>query len=119
VCLQHPRRFAQTENYTEFHKSQAQKATNIASVIDHFKLSNTSLVAHSEGAINAVIYALENADKVKNLILVAPAGIYLHTSMPSLLKNLATKVAVDGRRVIRSKHHFKTFRRQAKNASKY
>jgi len=44
-------------------------------VLKHKDIPKVDVVAHSQGCINAVIAALEEPDKIRNLVLVNPAGL--------------------------------------------
>lgn len=83
----------ENDRYTEFGVPRAlwEKAKGVLAILEHLKGQEVSLVAHSEGAIVTALAmerALQDPQKyaqVRNLILVAPAGIVSETSTIGLV----------------------------------
>jgi pimeloyl-ACP methyl ester carboxylesterase len=65
---------------------ETQKAFSILSLIENKDLNNTDLVATSEGAINALIGACLDPKKIRNIVLVNPAGLFGKDGRISLVK---------------------------------
>jgi pimeloyl-ACP methyl ester carboxylesterase len=92
VSLDHPRRggdfdtVVSQEDLKKFPPEQLRKAANILGVLEEKGIKKTDIIAHSEGAINAVIAATIEPEKFRNLVLFAPAGLIGKDSFLRLLK---------------------------------
>jgi pimeloyl-ACP methyl ester carboxylesterase len=72
---------------------ETQKAFSILSLIENKNLDKTDLVATSEGALNALIAACLDPQKVRNIALVNPAGLYGEDGRISLAKRSGKEMA--------------------------
>ena len=67
-----PIRYPQEEHIPE---TQLSKILAIQQILDHEKLEETDVIAHSEGSIHAITSAFLFPDRFKNILLMNPAGI--------------------------------------------
>lgn len=58
-----------------FRKTEIRKVHNVELLIESKHLEKVDLVVHSEGSLHGIILALEHPDQVRNIILIAPAGL--------------------------------------------
>lgn len=65
---------------------ETQKAFSVLSLIENKNLDKTDLVATSEGALNALIAACLDPQKVRNIVLVNPAGLFGKDGRVSLVQ---------------------------------
>jgi pimeloyl-ACP methyl ester carboxylesterase len=74
---------AQMENLYDI---ELRKAALFLEMLEKKSLEKTDVVAHSEGALYAVIAALMHPEKVRNLVLVDPAGMIGKDTKMALIK---------------------------------
>lgn len=87
-------RSGQAESGDKKHAKEAlQKAHSLLAVMDDAGIEKADVIAHSEGAVNAVLAALEKPDRFRSIILVAPAGMIGKDTVSELLKRFAPKQA--------------------------
>jgi len=77
VSLFQPARGRSITGQTDLPREQARKAQALIGAIARLRLERVDLVAHSEGALGAVIAAALYPQRVRNLILVDPAGLII------------------------------------------
>jgi len=94
ISLDHPRfggdmSIAPEEAVGKYPNEELRKAMNILGVLDQKGIEKVDVVAHSEGAVNAVIAAVLHPEKFRTLVLVAPAGMIGEDTFTRLLKGFA------------------------------
>jgi pimeloyl-ACP methyl ester carboxylesterase len=81
ISLNHPRFGGNMENLipegaeNKYPTEGLRKALNILGVLEKKEIQQIDVIAHSEGAVNAVIAATLHPEKFRNIILFAPAGL--------------------------------------------
>lgn len=93
ITINHPRLgggsamdFKPEEAVDKYPAEQLRKALNILAVLEKKGIEKTDIIAHSEGAANAVIAAMLRPEKFRNIVLIAPAGIIGEDAFGRLLK---------------------------------
>lgn len=96
ITINHPRLgggsamdFKPEEAPDKYPAEQLRKALNILGVLEKKEIEKTDVIAHSEGAANAVIAAMLRPEKFRNIVLVAPAGLIGEDAFGRLLKGFA------------------------------
>jgi len=81
---------AASEKFGALPEIELRKTAAVQELVKHEEIKRIDIVAHSEGAIYAIIYALMNPGKVRNIILIDPAGMVGEDNRYELIKR-ATK----------------------------
>jgi pimeloyl-ACP methyl ester carboxylesterase len=69
--------------------AELRKAAALIKVIEKKGIEKIDLITHSEGSINGLIAATMIPDKIRNIILVNPAGLIGKDTFPRLLKGFS------------------------------
>ena len=85
ISVKHPRYDLKLVTRGNISRLEYQKAQAIISVIDSLEIRKIDIVAHSEGAINAIIVAHLYPEKINSMILVGPGGLTENESFFELL----------------------------------
>jgi pimeloyl-ACP methyl ester carboxylesterase len=91
IALDHPRRGGTVEPREAYPIDELRKALTIQEIIKQEDMAKVDIVAHSEGAINGAIAASLEPEKVRNLVLVNPAGLIGKDTLPRLVGRFAMK----------------------------
>ncbi len=81
ISLNHPRQGGDLENKaTEaeidtYPIEKLRKSYNILDVIEQKNIEKVDVLAHSEGAMNAILAAVLHPEKFRNIVLFGPAGM--------------------------------------------
>lgn len=67
-----------------YRTSEIRKVHNVEAVIMQKELQKVDIVAHSEGSLYGLIFALEHPQQIRNIILVAPAGMEGEETIPEV-----------------------------------
>lgn len=78
--------------FTEFHGEVLHKANSLLEVIEASGIDKVNVIAHSEGAINTVVAALQRPQKFNTIILAMPAGMVGKDSLSKLMGRFAPKL---------------------------
>lgn len=94
ISLDHPRfggdmKINQEDAAKKYPTEELRKAFNILGVMEQKGVDKVDIIAHSEGAINAVIAAALHPEKFRNMVLFAPAGLIGEDTFTRLLKGFA------------------------------
>lgn len=68
----------------KLHDIELRKTAMLLEMLDKKEIKKTDIVAHSEGAIYAVVAALMRPEKIRDIVLIEPAGIIGNDNRPSL-----------------------------------
>lgn len=91
ILIDHAR-FGQVPEQPDYPPEILHKANTLLAVLDELSIDRTDVVAHSEGALNAVLAAMQQPKRFRNLILVAPAGMIGKDSVLALAGRSVPKV---------------------------
>jgi len=82
ISLNHPRRGGEItlsdeekKLVSEYPKAEIRKALTLLDVLKSKGVEKTDIIAHSEGAINAMLAALLQPERVRNIVLFSPSGL--------------------------------------------
>jgi len=75
ISVSHPRQDFRLITKNNISRLEFQKAEIILSIFEYLKIEKVNVVAHSEGAINAVIAAHTTSNLFKIILLVGPGGL--------------------------------------------
>lgn len=89
VTVQYMRESGKAESDGKNRKIELQKAGILDGVIDAKQLGRVDVIAHSEGAVNALIAACAHPEKFRNIVLMNPAGLIGHDNSASFLWRFA------------------------------
>jgi len=92
ILVDHARHGGRSEDETDFPVEIAHKANTLLESLNELDIEQSDVIAHSEGALNAVLAARLNPDKFRNLILVAPAGMIGKDSILNLAGRFSKKI---------------------------
>lgn len=73
----------------KYPNEELRKALNMLEILDIKGIRKTDIIAHSEGAINAIIAATLHPERFRNIVLYAPAGMIGNDNFIRLLKGFA------------------------------
>lgn len=76
-----------------YSKEVLHKANTLMAVLDEAGVDKTDVIAHSEGALSAVVAGLMHPERFRNLVLVAPAGMIGEDSLLRLASGFGPKMA--------------------------
>lgn len=108
-----------SDKKTDHPSVEVGKAEAILEVIRLKGLKNADVVGHSEGAIGAIIAASLEPDKIRNLILVGPAGLIGKDTFPKLLGRFSMKVMKDHYRLLKDGESRKPMARFLQQGAKF
>lgn len=80
-------------------RSEYNKARALIDTLDKKELRAVDLIAHSEGAIPAIIAALNYPERIRSIVFVDPAGLIGKDSTPKLAARFAGMLAKDALRM--------------------
>lgn len=78
----------------EFHNEILHKANTLMEIIDDVGAEKVDVIAHSEGALNTVVAALQKPEKFSTIILAMPAGMIGSDSVLKLAGRFAPKMVL-------------------------
>jgi pimeloyl-ACP methyl ester carboxylesterase len=85
-------RFGKVQDRSDYPAEIVHKANTLLAVLDEVGIDKVDVIAHSEGALNAVYAAMQQPERFRSLILVAPAGMIGEDSVLALAGRFAPKV---------------------------
>jgi pimeloyl-ACP methyl ester carboxylesterase len=91
ILLDHPRRGGKVDPREEYPVDELRKALTIKEITKQDNIDQIDIIAHSEGAINGAIAASLDPDRVRNMILVNPAGLIGKDTIPRLVGRFVKK----------------------------
>ncbi len=80
-------------------RSEYNKALALIDTLNKKELKTVDLIAHSEGAIPAIIAALNNPERFRGIVFVDPAGLIGKDSTPKLAARFVGMLAKDALRM--------------------
>lgn len=92
ITLDHPKRHKHAQSVTSKIGEIKVKARNILDIIHQKNLEKVDIVAHSRGAIDAILAASEHPEYIRNIVLVAPAGFMKDDSFRKLALRFAQNI---------------------------
>lgn len=101
ISVTHPRQDLRLITKQNISRLEFQKAEIILEIIRSLDLEKVNIVAHSEGAINAVIAAHIQPKVCKDMLLVGPGGLVENESFIELITRYADYVIRGGVRAFR------------------
>jgi len=101
-------------------RSEYNKALALIDTLNKKGLRKVDLIAHSEGAIQAIIAALNNPERFRGIVFVDPAGLTGKDSTVKLATRFVSMLAKDARRMVKAPGDKKVnMLRAAAEATKY
>src|SRR3989344_618517 len=100
-------------------RSEYNKAVALIDTLDKKELRTVDLIAHSEGAIPAIIAALNNPERFRAIVFVDPAGLVGKDSTPRLAARFAGMLAKDALRIKKFPADRENMLRAARETTKY
>lgn len=91
IILDHPRRGGEVIPHQDHTTEELRKALTIKEVVKQQNIHQVDILAHSEGAINAAIFASLEPGKVRNMVLVNPAGLIGKDTLPGMFGRFMAK----------------------------
>jgi pimeloyl-ACP methyl ester carboxylesterase len=91
IALDHPRRGGAIDVHPSYPIEELRKALTIHEIIQQQDILLVDFIAHSEGAINSAIAAFLEPKRVRNIILVDPAGLAGKDVAPLFVGRFAKK----------------------------
>ena len=88
---------ATKEEIEIFPKEILRLAYDLLNIIKQKNLSQVDIIAHSEGAMTAIIAAVIHPEKFRNIVLFAPAGLIGKDNIVDLTKRFILKQLLVGR----------------------
>ena len=85
ISVKHPREDFKLITKHNISKLEEQKAEIILSIFNFLSIDKVNLIAHSEGAINAVLAAHVTPSKFRDILLVGPGGLVENEGFLELL----------------------------------
>lgn len=119
LSVSHPRRGESAVQYSDFPVAEARKVQSLIGIIDQKNLGKVDVVAHSEGAIYAIIAATLHPDKFRNLVLVSPGGLIGEDKFHKLVTRMLTSGFRDTTQAMRSSHEKAPFFNAARKMARY
>lgn len=93
IILDHPRLGGKVIPREDYTTEELRKALTMQEIVRQEKIEKVDILAHSEGAINGAIFASLEPGKVRNMILVNPAGLIGKNTFPGLFGRFIMKNA--------------------------
>ena len=91
----HPRWGGNVTPNTLHPEAELRKAYALLALLDERRITKTDVLAHSEGAIYAIMAATLAPEKFRNFVLVAPGGMIGKDAFPQLLGRFSHKVGAN------------------------
>jgi len=105
LSVSHPRRGENiTGEYPDYPMAEIRKMQSLIGVISQKNLGKVDVIAHSEGAINAIIAATLHPDKFRNIVLVSPGGLIGEDKLRKLVTRMHVSSIHDITQAMRSFH---------------
>lgn len=119
INLKFPRISARTISFNEYPTVEVNKAVALIEALDSKGIKQVDIIAHSEGAINAIILAQLEPGMVRNLVLVDPAGLVGQDNVAKLATRFSFMLLKDSVRNITDPKKASNRLRAAKESAKY
>ena len=104
LSVSHPRRGESAVQDSDFPMAEIRKVKSLIGIIDQKNLGKVDVIAHSEGAINAIIAATLHPDKFRNIVLVSPGGLIGEDKLRKLVTRMHVSSIHDITQAMRSFH---------------
>lgn len=91
IVLDHPRHGGVVDPQGNYPTEELRKALAILEIIQQDDIPQVDIIAHSEGAINGAIAASLEPERIRNMVLVSPAGLVGKDTIPRLIGRFALK----------------------------
>lgn len=119
ISVKYPRIDVHTLSYNNYPQVEVDKAVNIISALDSKGIRQVDVIAHSEGAINAIILAHLEPRMVRNIVFVDPAGLTGEDALHKLAARFSVMLAKDAARNFTDPKKLPNRLRAANEAVKY
>lgn len=103
IAIKYPRFIHGDKSDVGQPKVEIEKAQAILDVLNIKGIATTDVIAHSEGAINAIIAASSAPEKFSSIVFVGPAGLIGKDNLPSLALRFTKMLSFEGLRFITGK----------------
>jgi len=101
ISVTHPRQDLKLITKNNISRLEFQKAEIILAIFESLDINKVNVVAHSEGAINAVIAAHLTPSMFKNILLVGPGGLVENEGFLELTSRFIGNMIQGGSRVFK------------------
>lgn len=119
IAIKYPRFIHGDRSDTSQPKVEIEKAQAILDVLNTKGIATADIIAHSEGAINAIIAATSAPEKFRNIVFIGPAGLIGKDKLPSLALRFAKMLFREGKRFLSEGNKRKTLLMAAWESLKY
>ncbi|MDO8507035.1 MAG: alpha/beta hydrolase [bacterium] len=92
ILVEHARSGGKDKDQTDYPPETQQRANTLLVTLDKLNIDKADIIAHSEGALDAVFAAMQSPERFRSLILVAPAGMIGEDSIPALSARFSKKI---------------------------
>lgn len=92
ILVDHARDGRQKDQTDNTNPETAQRAHTLLGVLDAENLKKVDVIAHSQGALDAVVAAKLHPERFNSIVLVAPAGLIGEDSVPRLVSRFVPKI---------------------------
>src|SRR4030042_3032185 len=118
ISLEYPRKGG-TQLENKYPEVELKKAEALLAVIEDRDIDKVDVIAHSEGAINAIIAAQLRPDKFRNIVFVEPAGLIGNDNLLKLASRFTLMLSKEGIRLAGGSGSRKVRLQAAREAVKY
>ena len=119
LSVSHPRRGKSAVQDSDFPVAEARKVQSLIEIIDQKHLEKVDVIAHSEGAIYAIIAATLHPDKFRNIVLVNPGGLIGEDKFHTLVGRMLVSAFRDTTQAMRSSHEKGPFMNAVNEMARY
>jgi len=119
LSVSHPRRGESAVQDSDFPMAEIRKVKSLIGIIDQKNLGKVDVIAHSEGAINAIIAATLYPEKFRNIVLVSPGGLIGKDKFIKLIGRALISSFRDTTQAMRNSHEKGPFLNAVREMAKY
>ena len=119
ITVGHPRHGDSVAPEAEFPMAVVRKTQSLIGVISQRHLGKVDVIAHSEGAINAIIAATLYPEKFRNIVLVSPGGLIGKDKFRKLIGRALVSSFRDTTQAMRNSHEKGPFLNAVREMAKY
>lgn len=119
ISVKFPRQQAETIQFEGFPQVEINKAVALGDALGARGVKEVDVIAHSEGAINAIILAQLKPGLVRNIVLVDPAGLTGEDNRGKLMVRFLSMLAKDSIRNLTDPKKAPNRLRAANESAKY
>jgi pimeloyl-ACP methyl ester carboxylesterase len=100
ISVSYPKRDIADITHDEYPKIHYQKAQILNTALEQLEVEKTDIIAHSQGALTAAVFAAEYSEKVRNVVFVSPGGLMPPSTTLDIMKRYTKKVGKSAAEVL-------------------